>query len=161
MPIVAPPVEGTALSVDNQVRLRDVLMGAGTAVEIQKITGLGMPPLRTSDLERVTTDGSFGGRDLKAPMVITVEMELWGATHAALASLLSSLTSAWAPSQTDIMFSWRLPGFPTRKVYGRPRGFTWERDVPADFGRVQPAIGVFVAPNPRIYDLANGTEVPI
>jgi hypothetical protein len=57
-----------------QVEIAGILMGPGTPYLIGEITGLGVPEMRTQDVDLPTDDGSFAGADYLMPRTIRMEV---------------------------------------------------------------------------------------
>lgn len=141
---------GDLITADWQIELRAALMGAGTSFLFPRpggIKGLGVPPVKTNDVELDLADGSYAGRDFHGPRLITVSF-FTKETSASLAlDRLESLNGIWAPSTTDLELHFRLPGW-RFKVSGRPRGLDDDIDA-ALFGHVK-AMATFFCPTPTI-----------
>lgn len=137
---------GDLVVADWQGEIRTTLFGADLDLGLARqnpVSGLGVPPIKDTDLAWAQKDGSYGGRDFYSPRVVTVAFLLEGAPATALASL-KTLHTIWAPSSVDITLYLRLPGFGKFYLSGRPRGVTDSIDVlSADFVSVD-ALATFV-----------------
>ncbi|MQY11463.1 hypothetical protein SRB5_15810 [Streptomyces sp. RB5] len=63
-----------ALDEDMQLEVAGVLMGPGTCYPIADITGLGVPDMRTQDVDLPTDDGAFAGADYLMPRQVQMEV---------------------------------------------------------------------------------------
>lgn len=127
-------------------------MGATTIYGIEMgaggITGLGVPRVKTADLEYADANGSYGGKDRLDVRVITVPLVIRGSTATGAMDGLETMNTAWAPSIVDLPLYIRLPGFGKFYVNGRPRGLDADlKDM--QFGAVH-ALATFVCLNPTI-----------
>ena len=113
---------GDLITADYQAELRTTLMGPSTNYEITKIE---VPPAQTvkNDLRKLLADGSFQGAHYKAPIVVTLTLNVLGSTETTLRSRLDTLETAWAPSATDLTFVLRLPSWGKKSLSGRPVAF--------------------------------------
>lgn len=118
------------LTQDWQVEIRGTVTGAGTDFQIEEggISGLGVPPAKTNDVDRGHASGAYFGRDYTGVRVITIPYvisvnEGTDAEKAANAGgLFLWLCDLWEASETDIVLAMQLPGFGQVSFEGRPRG---------------------------------------
>lgn len=141
---------GDLITEDWQGELRATLLGEGSDYPFGPgaITGLGLPPLKTADVDLAHADGAYGSPDYLASRIITIPMQIGGSTDAAAMTALTDLIAAWAPSDVDIELHLRLPGWGHFKVSGRPRGLDAEL-AQLKSGEIA-TLGTFVALNPTI-----------
>lgn len=113
---------------DWQIEIAQVLIGAGTDVLVSEVEGLGVPELRTQDVDNPSGDGAFPGLDLYGVRTIRIEagIRTAGDPAAALDILGRLQRAADAPAvrtgagaQTVLRLRW--PGRTTRRLYGRLR----------------------------------------
>lgn len=113
---------------DYQHQLGSVLIGAGTPVRIKTIEGLGMPPVRSADVEPEGEDGlwlgvdRYGGRTIRIDAAILAAADP-GAVLDALAVLQdeSDTDPVRAQGGTTLDLRLKFPGRPVRVVRGRLR----------------------------------------
>ena len=139
---------------DWQLEIRSLLTGAGTVYHIAPgaISGLGVPPTKTADVELFGRDGSFGSPDYRGPRILIVDYVISQPSEALAVGSMKTLSAAWEPSTTDIVIEIQIPGWHFTAT-GRPRGL--ELDL-ADRRRLQgviPAIAEFHALDPELTDL--------
>ncbi|MFE1949930.1 hypothetical protein ACFW9D_05610 [Streptomyces sp. NPDC059524] len=114
--------------VDFQHQLGDVLIGAGTVVQVRALEGLGKPESRTADVEPPGEDGLwlgadyYDGRRLRIDAAIT-KAAVPAAVLDAAAALQDLADTAGVRGQGGTTMNLRLkfPGRPTRVVRGRLR----------------------------------------
>lgn len=113
---------------DGQHQLGDVLIGRGTPVVIATIEGLGLPGMRTADVEPPGEDGLWLGRDYYSGRTIRIDaaVKLPGDEAGAL-DVVAAIEEA-ADDQavrgsggTTMDLRLHFPGLPTRVVRGRVR----------------------------------------
>ncbi|MGW2886401.1 phage distal tail protein [Streptomyces griseoruber] len=111
-----------------QIEVAGVLIGAGTDVPVSEVEGLGVPELRTQDVDNPVGDGAFPGVDLYSARTIRIEagIRTAGDPAAALDILGRLHRAADDPvvrtdpgAQTVLRLRW--PGRGTRRLYGRLR----------------------------------------
>lgn len=131
---------GDLITGDWQAELRTTLMGATTNYEFRSVHA---PPAeyRTTDVPKLLGDGTFGGKDFKGPIVVTIEFVVKGTSDVNLQANLDTLEGVWARSHTDLEFVLRLPNWGTKgkKISGRPRRFdpgTFEPSRQASFRQI-------------------------
>ena len=146
---------GDLVTAPYQVELRGLLMGSGTVYAIGPapavIEGVGgIAPVKSADVELAHQDGSYGANDYQGVRVITVPIIIRSGSMAASNSALDALTTAWAPSTTDIALWWRLPRSDNKRswVMGRPRACTPEYRLWK--GGAIPVLCTFYALDPTI-----------
>lgn len=115
---------GDLISQDYQAELRTTLMGTGTNYPFKSVHPA-PAEYRTTDVPRLLGDGSFGGKDFKGLIVVTLEFIVKGTSDANLQANLDALEAVWARSHTDLEFVLRLPNWGTKgkKISGRPRRY--------------------------------------
>lgn len=117
---------GDLVVADYQLELRALLMGAGTVYGIgprpASIEGLGLPPVKTADMDFVHSDGAYGARDTRGVRVVSVPIVIRQTSAANAMTALDTLKTAWDISTVDLPMYFRLPGWGKRYVNGRPRG---------------------------------------
>ncbi|MGC9539977.1 phage distal tail protein [Streptomyces sp. UG1] len=113
---------------DWQIEIAGVLLGPRTDVPVSEVEGLGIPTLRTQDVDNPAGDGAFPGVDLYGARTIRIEagIRTTGNPAAALNALARLHRAADDPSvrtdagaQTVLRLRW--PGRATRRLYGRLR----------------------------------------
>jgi hypothetical protein len=111
-----------------QMEIAGVVIGAGTNVPVTDVEGLGMPDLRTQDVDNPVGDGAFAGVDLYSARTVRIEAGIRAAGDPAAAlDALGRLQRAAddravrteAGAQTVLRLRW--PGRTTRRLYGRLR----------------------------------------
>ncbi|WP_331728898.1 phage tail family protein (plasmid) [Streptomyces sp. NBC_01259] len=114
--------------LDGQHQLGTVLIGKGTPVTIATIEGLGLPPMRTADVEPPGEDGLWLGRDYYSGRTIRIDAAVRRPGDEAGA--LDTVSSIQRNSDNrnirqagGVTMNLRLkfPGRPTRVVRGRVR----------------------------------------
>ncbi|MFJ1900541.1 phage distal tail protein [Streptomyces sp. NPDC088115] len=113
---------------DGQHQLGDVLIGRGTPVTIATIEGLGLPPMRTADVEPPGEDGLWLGRDYYGGRTVRLDaaVKLPGDYAGALDTVAAIQETADNPAVrgyggTTMNLRLKFPGRPTRVVRGRVR----------------------------------------
>lgn len=145
---------GDAISGDYQGEIRLLLFGQGTVYAIgprpASIEGLGLPGVKTADLEFAHQDGSYGGQDKRGIRVITIPIVIRQTTAAAAMNSLATLKTAWDVSTSDIPLYLRVPGWGKFHVNGRPRGL--EASIPNELKQrfAINCLATFVANTPTI-----------
>ena len=142
---------GDLIADDYHLELRGLLHGPGTRFHWTGAwTGLGLPAVKTSDVDLQEDDGAYPGRDLLEARVLTFPVGWGGSTPAAAMEDLATLSTAWAPSRsTELELHAMLPGWGHFYVVGRPRGLV------EDLSRLKNGEGeallTFHALDPTIY----------
>ncbi len=115
--------------LDFQVDVAGVVIGTGTQVPLSEISGFGTPAQRTADTDNPVGDGAFPGMDLLSARQVEVEAGIRtpGDPGAAL-DLLAQLQQValdqdvrLVPGALAVLRA-KMPGRPTRRLYGRVRG---------------------------------------
>ncbi|MFE0642806.1 hypothetical protein ACFW2Y_14505 [Streptomyces sp. NPDC058877] len=113
---------------DWQIDIAGVLLGPGTDIPVAEVEGLGVPDLRTQDVDNPAGDGAFPGVDLYGSRTVRIEAGIRTAGDPARAlDLLARLHRAAddpavrtdSGAQTVLRLRW--PGRTTRRLYGRLR----------------------------------------
>lgn len=144
-----------ASPVFGEVEIRGTLTGGNTVYGLEKggITGLGVPPAKTHDVDLAHAAGAYLGRDYAGIRIITVPYALDGglsATPSATAgAAFVALSALWAASTTDIPLHLRVAGFGHISVSGRPRGLVDDLSDLHELGFVR-ALATFVCGDPTI-----------
>ncbi|AWK09596.1 hypothetical protein DDQ41_12445 [Streptomyces spongiicola] len=111
-----------------QIEVAGVVLGPGTDIPIGDVEGLGVPELRTQDVDNPAGDGAFPGVDLYGPRTVRIEAGIRTPGDPARAlDLLARLHRAaddpavrtGPGAQTVMRLRW--PGRTTRRLYGRLR----------------------------------------
>jgi len=141
---------------DFQWELSGVPFGAGLAVKLATVDGIGRPTVRTQDTDAPGEDGGWAGVDVWGPREVTFvgHATVAGRPADALAAL-DELAAAWdaqdarrAPLELVALRA-QYPGRTVRRLWGRPRRF--------DTDGADLAVGqlrwsaTFYAPDPRWY----------
>lgn len=141
---------GDLITLDWQLELRGLLMGAGTPWRTDQPGwgGLGHPGVQTADVDLDQAAGVYPGRDYLAARTLTFPL-LWRGTPAEVMDGLTTLLAAWQPSlATDLPLHAQTPGWGRWMVTGRPRGLA------EDLSRARVGIGralaTFFCPDPAI-----------
>lgn len=132
--------------------------GDGTDIDVVAVDGIGLPAVRSSDVDRLGGHGSHPGRDLLAGRRLTFELELLADDDADLAAQLAAVAAATAPRDDELPLVFQLPGEVAKQVYARPR----RRDLPVDLRYLYqfPTLALqFDASDPLIY--AEGQRVAL
>jgi hypothetical protein len=144
---------GDQLTTDYQFQLHTTLYGRGTNgvwIEMGKsVEGLGVPDVKTQDVEYARQDGSYANPDYLQVRQITIPCVMRiTSTVAAVMTNLKALTLAWVPVAADTDLAFQLPGWNKFYVNGRPRGAKVDlTDV--QFGAVRVLLR-FDCPDPTI-----------
>lgn len=91
-------------------------------------SGLGLPPVVSSDSDRGDRDGSTAGADRYGRRVLTFPLVILGTSSSDALEKLATLKGAWPrqDSYDEVELELRYPGFPgstsTLSYFGRPRG---------------------------------------
>jgi hypothetical protein len=113
---------------DGQHQLGSVLIGQGTPVTIRTIEGLGLPSMRTADVEPSGEDGLWLGRDYYGGRVVRIDAAVKLPGDQAGALDVAAALQETADNQavrgyggTTLNLRLKFPGRPTRVVRGRVR----------------------------------------
>ncbi|MEU9775295.1 hypothetical protein [Streptomyces sp. NPDC047968] len=153
---------------DWQMELAGVLLGTGTDIPVGEVEGLGVPELRTQDVENPAGDGAFAGVDLYGPRTVRIEAGIRtpGDPGRALDLLAQLQRAADTPAvrQTpgaETVLRVRWPGRPTRRLTGRLRRVEATSTAKAANGWI-PLDVEFVALDPRFHsDDTSGLTLPL
>ncbi|MEU3049007.1 hypothetical protein ABZ705_21295 [Streptomyces sp. NPDC006984] len=153
---------------DWQMELAGVLLGTGTDIPVGEVEGLGVPELRTQDVENPAGDGAFAGTDLYGPRTVRIEAGIRtpGDPGRALDLLAQLQRAADTPAvrqtpgaETVLRVCW--PGRPTRRLTGRLRRVEATSTAKAANGWI-PLDVEFVALDPRFHsDDASGLTLTL
>ncbi|RMH71870.1 MAG: hypothetical protein D6683_14265 [Actinomyces sp.] len=150
-----------AVTADFQLSFGGVDMGDGTDYDVVDIDGLGVPGVRSSDVETLRRHGLHPGDDFVGGRVVTVTLEVDGGADAAtLTSRMATLAAALRPGQDESALVFQLPGVAgggRRRLLVRPRRVA----VPVNLQRVYglpEVVAQFAATDPRIYDDTQSTD---
>jgi hypothetical protein len=144
------PAPGSLITVDYQVELQGVLMGALTKINLAPpgIKGLAVFTPKSADVALDLADGSYSAPEFQASRIITVPMVILGDTPADAMSILSGLNVAWSPVAADVPIYMQLPGFGKFHALGRPRGL--DEHLEHLRAGVIDVLGTFFCPNPTV-----------
>lgn len=132
-----------------------LLLGKDTPYGIISMKGLNSPPVRAKDVPKSDRDGDTAGIDTYAPREVWVELKVKGGAGTEQAQRLADLgriVRRLRRGDPDVVFTWRGPGLPARRLTGRPRGDDWDYDWHTARGSNNPAGFRFVALDPIFYD---------
>lgn len=121
---------GDLITRAGQAEIRGVLLGPGTPYAIESWDGLGLPEVRSDDVDLESADGASGGADLYGPRTITADLGISAPSRSALADRRDEIAAAFARSNgsaTVVEMALRLAD-ETRLLYVRPRRLSlpWE-----------------------------------
>jgi Phage tail protein len=129
----------------------DVAWGAGTTVNVTRVDGLDMPPVRSADSPLPGGDGVIGGIDLLDARSIEFEAVVREADRASLFATLQSLAGALGRRSDDLPLTFQVdPSLPMMRINCRPR----RRNIPMpnpNLGGYVPAVFQLVANDPLVY----------
>lgn len=109
--------------------LRTYVMGTGSNYWIvQNVTGLDDIEVKGADTDLHFADGVVAARDYRAAHPIVADLMM--VKGANVATAISGLRSAWAPSTTDLTLSASVHGS-SYSITGRPRGLAIDRRLGA------------------------------
>lgn len=146
------------LTADWQVEVGALVLGAGTAYEIDDaaggIGGLGLAGIRSYDAPRGDRDGEVAVDDVYEARLLTIPVVAVGDGPAAASALVTELRAAWAAQAGEVTLDLRLPGQPETalRFYGRPRGL--QEDQRLLRSGVVRALATFRALDPLRYGAA-------
>ncbi|WP_435058525.1 phage distal tail protein [Streptomyces sp. bgisy060] len=111
-----------------QFEVAGILLGAATDIPVGEVEGVGVPDLRTQDVENPAGDGSFAGVDFYKPRTIRMEAGIRtpGDPGRGLDLLAQLQRAADTPAVrqspgAETLLRMRWPGRPTRRLHGRLR----------------------------------------
>lgn len=114
---------------------------------------LDTPDVRVADEPLAQRHGVQAGSDWMGALRIVFDIVVNGSSLSDAESKLATLAAAFQPSATDVPLDVRIGGSPSEyRLYGRPRGVLTKLDRKA-IGGVFLARAVFVATDPRKYDV--------
>lgn len=148
---------------DWQIELSGVLTGTGTKYRGQQFNHE-KPEGEIQDQPRPRGDSILFGRDSLSGTLLSFEYLIVGSDAADAFDLLAALRAAWQAedernvSGATTVLTYRRPGAPDRRVYGRPRRFTPVTLENAQFG-VIPVVCDFQARDHLFYQDAVSSEV--
>ncbi|MEU9774569.1 MULTISPECIES: phage distal tail protein [unclassified Streptomyces] len=141
-----------------QIDVAGVVLGTGTDIPVGEVEGIGVPELRTQDVENPAGDGSFAGVDLYGPRTVRLEAGIRTPGDPARGlDLLAQLQRA--ADNPDVrqtpgaqaLLRMRWPGRTTRRLYGRLRRVEATSTANTVNGWI-PLDIEFVAHDPRFHD---------
>lgn len=113
---------------DFQYDIGGVLIGAGTAVNVISVEGLGRPPVRDNDVDQPSADGQFAGPDYWAARQIQVDAAIKtpgdpGACHDMVAALqaVTDAASVRLVGGQGLPLRIKRPGRPVKQLTVRAR----------------------------------------
>jgi hypothetical protein len=113
---------------DFQYDIGGVLIGAGTAVNVISVEGLGRPPVRDNDVDQPSSDGQFAGPDYWAARQIQVDAAIKtpgnpGACHDMVAALqaVTDAASVRLVGGQGLPLRIKRPGRPVKQITVRAR----------------------------------------
>lgn len=147
---------GDLITVDTQVELRELLMGAETSYPITgPIDGLGDLEVRTTDLARPLDHGRFTGRSFYGSRVIRIPFAILGDTPSDAMAKLEDLGGAWRVPIPELDGGLEVPlvfriGERRLTAIGKPsRVHVDATHLPK--GRTITGLAEFIATDPRLY----------
>jgi hypothetical protein len=147
---------------DWQLQYGSLLIGDGTAFEIDNIQGLAdQPDLRTSDRTRLRRHGMLPGDDFLGGRSVIVQLEVFGQDDATFQANLNTLKAAFTPGSAEQVAQFQVPGIcaagSPRQFSARPRKLALP--IEQRFLYRQPIATVeLFATDPRIYDATQQTQ---
>lgn len=150
-----------AVSADWQLEYAGLLMGDGTNYDVVEVVGLGdLPDVAASDRPRLRRHGLHPGDDFMGGRSVTLALEVWADTDAALSDALEALAEATNAGSPEAALEFQLPGVAgggRRRVLARPR----KRSAPLDLSHLHRLARVdveFFATSPVIQDAVESSE---
>ena len=143
---------GDLITVDGQVEIRGLLLGAGTDYPL---VGRGpewwsKPTVRAGDIARPASDGALATLDLSDAATVVLTVAILADDPADFAAKRTALATAWRTASTDVDLVFRWGG-----VKQLRRGRTRNMAVSAELvgvGDTAEAALQFVATDPLVYD---------
>lgn len=129
MPFLTGPVHTLQ---DFQVEYNGFLMGAGTPYELPQGTAdfLNMAPVKSMDVQRVWSNGSWSGPDFADVMLPQMKVEISGYPLSQFQANVAAFRQAFSPQPVGLPFWVKVPGMPAMGVLAKPN----KRDIPQDWG---------------------------
>jgi hypothetical protein len=161
MPVVMPAPPPVLASF--QVLYNGLLMGPGTRYRINLVDGLrSLPPIRSTDSDRLDDPGSFSGHDTPGPRTLTFTLTVQGTSAADFEAALTALEAALVPRrQGTLALQFKLPAKGPRQAGARVRRLNNPTDPTYILARCKVDVEFF-CPDPRIYDdVLTTTVIPI
>lgn len=145
---------GDLVVADFQFELRGVLFGPGTPFKMRRNSweGMGLPAVKSQDVDLNHHHGSVGGRDFYAPRRLTWALMVRESSQSAAITKANDAMVAFAVSSTDLPLYGQLPGWGRFRVTGRPRGCVMNLSRIA-LGRVE-LFATFDALDPTIHTVS-------
>lgn len=138
----------------------DLHLGNGTKYRIASVSGLDLPPMKTTDSPIEGFDGFYSGLDLLDGREVQMELGIDGTPDDSdYDDLISALGQAMAPKASTITVDYRRFGR-SRRFWARPRGLALPWDADFGLGAARASLR-FQCPDPVIYDLSETTSASI
>lgn len=134
--------------IEWQGTLNGVTFGTGTNYRIAQgnVSGIGVPPPKTNDVDLRHGDGAYAGSDHKAVRIITIPYVVLGSSPTDAMDNFQTLAAAWVEGG-DVTLELYLPGNHFT-VSGRARGLI--EDLSRLKSSVVDCVGTFVALSPTM-----------
>jgi hypothetical protein len=135
---------------ESQGLLQGVTFGASTNYhfDVAHLSGIGVPPPKTQDVDLDHGDGGYAGVDRKGVRAIIIPFVIIGTSPSNAMDNFETLAAAFEPVSADVTLELYLPG-KHFTVSGRPRGLN-DESLARLKSSVITAVGLFVALNPTM-----------
>lgn len=140
---------------DYQVLFNGLIIGGNTQFGILSMDGLGLPDIRSGDVDFPRADGALAGVDYLNSRTLTFSLWVTGGSAGTLQDALLALGTAFQVQRTEQPMQITLPNTPAGVTYGyqlnaRPRKGSYSVDGDYAAGVATPVIQM-VASDPRLY----------
>lgn len=148
-----------AVTGDYQFDLNGFTFGLGTSTSVTEISGLDMPEIDLTTVSRSFAHGAFTYGAFFKERVIAISGRVNG-TLATMPGLRMALAKAFSPGASDVVFTFRLPGYANMEIGVKPQNLRGPMTNIATAVGWWDWIGTLVAGDPRIYASASQSVTP-
>jgi len=152
---------GDLVTADWECEYGGLAFGGDSDYAIANISGLmDLPAVTSGDSLRLLRHGTHAGTDFLASRTLTIAIEVYGSTDAALATNMQNLLAAFVPGGDEQALAMQIPGVANGakvQVWCRPR----RRNAPVNrewYYRIPVVTLEMVATDPRLYAVAEGGQ---
>jgi len=152
---------GDLVTADWEAEYQSFAFGGDSAFALAQLDGIvSLPDVNSGDSGRLIRHGLHAGDDYLTGRTVTITMEVYGATDAALETSIQNLLTAFKPGESESGLVFQIPGVANGNkflLWSRPR----RRAVPINlewFHRVPVITIEMAATDPRLYAAAESTQ---
>lgn len=131
------------------VTVPGLTMGTGTSYDIVSIKGLSKPGEKRVTVPKLAADGDWAGTVKLTSRTIIIAVEIVGTPGSDLTNKIDAMEAAWASANSELLLTYEVLGWPTKRVMGYPGRCEWDVDLAADAGLVSVVLEWYAA-NPNV-----------